>query len=156
MSECVRSLFIILPVRQILANCWNYGYILQPHEYSHAVCAHNRIRECFGDSFVACKWWHFDVYVENEYVRLLKRKDIRSSKDPLEDLISFYIVPVVCRRWWRVDAYVEHEYVRSTKGKDFGSSIDPWKIRYLFYIVPRVQIYDFPKIHFLYCSFCTY
>ncbi len=46
-------LCITLPVRQILAICWKYGYFLKPHECSHALCAHNLIRECFWYCFLA-------------------------------------------------------------------------------------------------------
>ncbi len=43
LSKCVRPLqitlgvlCITLPVRQILSNCWKYGYFLKPHECFHA------------------------------------------------------------------------------------------------------------------------
>ncbi len=40
-------LLIIFPVRWILAYCLKFDYFIQPHECSHALCAHNIIRKCF-------------------------------------------------------------------------------------------------------------
>ncbi len=47
MQIMLGMLCIILPVRRVVANCWKIGYFLQPHECSHALWAHNLIREYF-------------------------------------------------------------------------------------------------------------
>ncbi len=40
-------------------------------------------------SKVDSNWWRGDVYVENKYKSSMKEKDFWSSKDPVEDSISF-------------------------------------------------------------------
>ncbi len=46
-------LFIILPVRWILAYCWKFGCFKQPHNGSHALCAHNLFSPA----------WYIDSYL---------------------------------------------------------------------------------------------
>ncbi len=60
-------LCIILPVRWILAYCWKFSYFIQPHEYSHALCAQN----LFSPAWYIDSYLYWDVKLApSPYLRM--------------------------------------------------------------------------------------